>query len=94
MISVEPLGEYTVLQNVLILVIVGIMPGLVLTPEVQFKTIQIKKLHPTFAAEIEGVDFSKPISDDVFNEILAASAKVCIGKMLLCVVDVQSLIVR
>lgn len=52
------------------------MPGLLLTPETEFKTLQIKKLHPTFAAEIEGVDFSKPISDDVFREILAASAKV------------------
>lgn len=52
------------------------MPGLLLTPETEFKTLQIKKLHPTFAAEIEGVDFSKPIPDDVFNEILAASAKV------------------
>lgn len=52
------------------------MPGLLLTPETEFKTLKIKKLHPTFAAEIEGVDFSKPIPDDVFNEILAASAKV------------------
>ena len=52
------------------------MPGLLLTPETELKTLQIKKLHPTFAAEIEGVDFSKPIPDDVFNEILAASAKV------------------
>lgn len=52
------------------------MPGLLVTPETEFKTLRIKKLHPTFAAEIEGVDFSKPIPDDVFNEILAASAKV------------------
>jgi alpha-ketoglutarate-dependent 2,4-dichlorophenoxyacetate dioxygenase len=52
------------------------MPGLLLTPETEFKTIKIKKLHPTFAAEIEGVDFSKPLEDDVFREILAASAKV------------------
>lgn len=52
------------------------MPGLLLTPETEFKTLKFKKLHPTFAAEVEGVDFSKPIPDDVFNEILAASAKV------------------
>ncbi|OCT44184.1 Alpha-ketoglutarate-dependent 2,4-dichlorophenoxyacetate dioxygenase [Cladophialophora carrionii] len=51
------------------------MPGLLLTPETEFKTLKIKKLHPTFAAEIEGVDFSKPLEDDVFREILAASAK-------------------
>ena len=52
------------------------MPGLLLTPETDFKTLKIKKLHPTFAAEIDGVDFSKPIPDDVFREVLAASAKV------------------
>jgi alpha-ketoglutarate-dependent 2,4-dichlorophenoxyacetate dioxygenase len=52
------------------------MPGLLIDPETEFKTLKIKELHPTFAAEIEGVDFSKPIPDDVFNEILAASAKV------------------
>ena len=40
-----------------------------------FKHIQVKELHPTFAAEIEGVDFEN-ISDDVFADILAASAKV------------------
>lgn len=52
------------------------MPGLLIDPEIDFKTLKINELHPTFAAEIEGVDFSKPIPDDVFNEILAASAKV------------------
>ena len=52
------------------------MPGLLLTPETDFKILNIKKLHPTFAAEVEGVDFSKPLPDDVFREILAASAKV------------------
>jgi alpha-ketoglutarate-dependent 2,4-dichlorophenoxyacetate dioxygenase len=52
------------------------MPGLLLNPELEFKTIKIKKLNPTFAAEISGVDLTKPIPDDVFQEILAASAKV------------------
>lgn len=42
----------------------------------EFKTLQIKKLHPTFGAEVSGVDFTKPIPDDVFQEILAAMAKV------------------
>jgi alpha-ketoglutarate-dependent 2,4-dichlorophenoxyacetate dioxygenase len=45
--------------------------------EQEFKTIQIQKLHPTFGAEISGVDYSKPIPDDVFQEIRDASAKVC-----------------
>lgn len=49
------------------------MPG-VLKPE--FSKLQITELHPTFVAEIEGVDFTQPIPDDVFAEILAASAKV------------------
>jgi len=52
------------------------MPGLLIKPENEFKKIEIKELHPLFCAEIGGVDFSKPIPDDVFAEILAASAKV------------------
>ena len=42
-----------------------------------FKLISVKKLHPTFAAEISGVNFSKPLSDEVFNDIHGALAKVC-----------------
>ena len=57
------------------------MPGLLLTPETEFKNLYIKELHPTFAAEIEGVDFTKPIPDDVFREIQAASAKVNDGNI-------------
>ena len=41
----------------------------------EFRHLRIKELHPTFAAEIEGVDFTTAIPDDVFAEILAASAK-------------------
>lgn len=50
------------------------MPGIL--KDRPFDTLKIKELHPTFGAEVEGVDFSKPIPDDVFEEILAASAKV------------------
>jgi hypothetical protein len=49
------------------------MHGLLITP---FSKLKVTELHPTFGAEIEGVDFSHPIPDDVFEEILAASAKV------------------
>jgi hypothetical protein len=42
----------------------------------EFKHIQVQELHPTFGAEIKGVDFSKPVSDEVFAEILAAITKV------------------
>ena len=50
------------------------MPGL--TTEPSFKHITIKELHPTFGAEISGIDFSKPVDDDVFQEVLAAITKV------------------
>ena len=45
------------------------------TEEPEFKTISIKELHPTFAAEVEGVNFQN-LSDEQFNEIFAAMAKV------------------
>lgn len=41
-----------------------------------FRHITITELHPTFGAEISGVDFSHPVEDDVFQEILAAIGKV------------------
>jgi alpha-ketoglutarate-dependent 2,4-dichlorophenoxyacetate dioxygenase len=50
------------------------MPGLV-QDERPFKTIEVKKLHPTFAAEVSGVDFDN-VSEEQFSEILAAMAKV------------------
>lgn len=39
--------------------------------------ITVNKLHPTFGAEISGVDFSAPVTDEVFKEILATISKVC-----------------
>ncbi|EXJ62758.1 alpha-ketoglutarate-dependent 2,4-dichlorophenoxyacetate dioxygenase [Cladophialophora yegresii CBS 114405] len=42
--------------------------------EPEFKTLSIKKLHPTFAAEVEGVNFQN-LSDEQFQEIFAAMAK-------------------
>ncbi|KAI1307151.1 alpha-ketoglutarate-dependent 2,4-dichlorophenoxyacetate dioxygenase [Xylaria venustula] len=50
------------------------MPGLVKEDEASFKTIEIKELHPTFAAEVLGVDF-EDVSDEQFAEIMAAMAK-------------------
>jgi alpha-ketoglutarate-dependent 2,4-dichlorophenoxyacetate dioxygenase len=41
-----------------------------------YKHIQVKELHPTFGAEVFGVDFSQPVPDDVFDDILAAITKV------------------
>ncbi|KAI0182883.1 alpha-ketoglutarate-dependent 2,4-dichlorophenoxyacetate dioxygenase [Xylaria flabelliformis] len=53
------------------------MPGLLEEPE--FKTIEVKKLHPTFAAEVSGVNFDD-VSEEQFSEILAAMTKygVCV----------------
>lgn len=36
----------------------------------------VHELHPLFGAEVSGVDFSKSISDDIFEQILKAIAKV------------------
>jgi alpha-ketoglutarate-dependent 2,4-dichlorophenoxyacetate dioxygenase len=53
------------------------MAGLLETTEdTDFKIIKIERLHETFGAQISGVDFSSPISDEVFHEILAAITKV------------------
>lgn len=50
------------------------MPGLSTSPV--YNHITIKKLHPTFGAEISGVDFSRPVEKEVFDEILTAITKV------------------
>lgn len=50
------------------------MPGLI--QETPYKHITVKELAPTFVAEVQGVDFSKPIEPDVFQEIRNAMAKV------------------
>ena len=49
------------------------MPGLI--QESPFKTITVHELHPTFAAEVSGVDFQN-VSEEQFSEIVAAMAKV------------------
>ncbi|QDS72430.1 hypothetical protein FKW77_009203 [Venturia effusa] len=40
-----------------------------------FQRIQITELHPTFGAEVGGVDFSKPVPDEVVEELKAAVTK-------------------
>lgn len=47
----------------------------VATARPSFETITVKELHPTFAAEIEGVDFQK-LSDQQYEEVIGALAKV------------------
>ncbi|KAH9866570.1 hypothetical protein J1614_008260 [Plenodomus biglobosus] len=41
----------------------------------QFKTFSVTELHPTFGAEIQGVEFPDP-SEEQFEELLRAIAKV------------------
>ncbi|KZO98717.1 Clavaminate synthase-like protein [Calocera viscosa TUFC12733] len=41
----------------------------------EFQTIECVPLHPTFGAEIRGLDFSKPIPDDQFDELQRAIGK-------------------
>jgi hypothetical protein len=41
-----------------------------------FKHISVRELHPTFGAEISGVDFSVPLTDEIFSEVHAAITKV------------------
>jgi hypothetical protein len=50
------------------------MPGL--PQRSTFEHITISELHPTFGAEISGVDFSHPVEEKVFQEILTAMSKV------------------
>lgn len=51
-----------------------IMPG---HPQLStFEYITVTELHPTFGAEISGVDFSRPIEGKVFPEILSAMSRV------------------
>ncbi|KLO16565.1 alpha-ketoglutarate-dependent 2,4-dichlorophenoxyacetate dioxygenase [Schizopora paradoxa] len=39
---------------------------------VRIGSLTCKPLHPTFGAEVEGVDFSKPIPPDVIEDVIAA----------------------
>jgi alpha-ketoglutarate-dependent 2,4-dichlorophenoxyacetate dioxygenase len=61
------------------------MPGLI--QETAYKHITVKELAPTFVAEVQGVDFSKPVESEVFTEIKDALAKVCLLNIL-CLVSV------
>ncbi|KIW80197.1 hypothetical protein AYO21_01123 [Fonsecaea monophora] len=42
---------------------------------VEFNLIEVKELHPTFGAEVSGVDFSRPVPEDVFQELWKAVNK-------------------
>jgi hypothetical protein len=42
----------------------------------EFKHIQVTPLHPTFGAEVSGVDFSQQVPEEVFQELRAAATTV------------------
>lgn len=46
-------------------------------PHKDVSELVVNELHPTFAAELHGVDFSSEISPEVFDEIYQAITKVC-----------------
>ena len=45
-------------------------------PHKEDSRVVINELHPTFAAEVRGVDFTKDVSPDVFDQIYQAITKV------------------
>ena len=45
-------------------------------PHKEENQISIVELHPTFAAEVHGVDFSGDVSDEQFDEVYKAITKV------------------
>ena len=40
--------------------------------DTEYKYIELKKLAPTFGAEVTGVDFAEPVQKEVFDEIRRA----------------------
>jgi hypothetical protein len=59
------------------------MPHTTSDDDNDFKHIRVRRLHPTFGAEVHGVDFSKPVPEDVFSEIYKAITKVSIIRYFL-----------
>ena len=45
-------------------------------PHAEESKIRVVELHPTFAAEIYGVDFSQELPPDVFDQVYTAITKV------------------
>lgn len=47
--------------------------------DTEYQYIELKQLAPTFAAEVSGVDFSKPVEKKVFDEIHKAITTVSLS---------------
>ena len=61
-----------------------------LIQETPFKTFTVRELHPTFGAEIQGVDWEH-LTDEGLQEIVAAMAKVGEIRLLPSVVHIPRL---
>ena len=44
--------------------------------ESRYNHIAVEQLHPTFGAEISGIEFSQPVDDETFQEVLQAISQV------------------
>ena len=67
-ITVKPTPTWIPLQ------IEGAIPSSYFTPKFNLK---VTPLHPTFACELEGVDWSKDVSPELYQEIREVVDKVC-----------------
>lgn len=70
------LSKYTNKKSAIVINMRGLIQ------ETPYKHITVKELAPTFVAEVQGVDFTKPIESEVFQEIGDALAKVSFIKVL------------
>lgn len=60
--------------------------------DAEFQFIKAEKLHPTFGAQISGVDFSRPVDEEVLAEIKAAAARVSSRKLSSLLILFQALL--
>ena len=51
-------------------------------PHKEESKVSIVELHPTFAAEVHGVDFSQEVSPEDFDEVYKAITKVSQSRIL------------
>ena len=76
-IPTHPSGNYHAVNHHLLVYIVPVpqSPFLrtMVNAEPQYEHLQINRLHPTFVAQVSGVDWSRPVSKEVCDEIADAA---------------------
>lgn len=78
LVAIKPTPVWTPLP------IQGVTPPPYYTPRFGYQVIP---LHPTFACELKGVDWSKPITPDQYAEIREVSDKVSARGKLIMILD-------